>query len=210
LKSVFVFALLLGSAVTGPAADRRSIAIGQSHVLIRVYKAGLFSAFAHNHQIEAPIAAGSVELSEPRSVSLRFESDRLKVLDPEVSPATRADIQRTMLGPKVLDAVRYAEIRFQSRRVEETGADRWRVEGELTLHGKTRPVTMEVVEAGGVYRGAAKLRQSDFGIQPIRIAGGTVRVKDELRIEFAIRLGDSAGRSRDAGTKLHREGGPRP
>jgi hypothetical protein len=34
--------------------------------------------------------------------------------------------------------------------------------------------------------GALTLRQSDFGITPVKIAGGAVRVKDEIRIEFDI------------------------
>jgi hypothetical protein len=30
------------------------------------------------------------------------------------------------------------------------------------------------------------LKQSAFGIEPIRIAGGTVKVKDEVKVEFDI------------------------
>jgi hypothetical protein len=39
---------------------------------------------------------------------------------------------------------------------------------------------------GGHYRGSASFKQSNFGISPIRIAGGTVKVKDEVKIEFDI------------------------
>jgi hypothetical protein len=30
------------------------------------------------------------------------------------------------------------------------------------------------------------LKQSDFGIRPISIVGGTVKVKDELKVEFDV------------------------
>jgi hypothetical protein len=50
----------------------------------------------------------------------------------------------------------------------------------------TRVVTFPVVLSDGRYRGETRLRQTDFGIKPIRIAGGTVSVKDELKIEFDI------------------------
>jgi hypothetical protein len=30
------------------------------------------------------------------------------------------------------------------------------------------------------------LRQKDFGITPVSVAGGSVKVKDEVRIEFEI------------------------
>jgi hypothetical protein len=39
---------------------------------------------------------------------------------------------------------------------------------------------------GRHYRGSASFKQSNFGINPIRIAGGTVKVKDEVKIEFDI------------------------
>jgi hypothetical protein len=38
----------------------------------------------------------------------------------------------------------------------------------------------------GRYRGTVVLKQRDFGITPISIAGGTVKVKDELKVEFDI------------------------
>ena len=59
--------------------------------------------------------------------------------------------------------------------------------GDLTLRGQTRPVAAKIQEiAKGHWRGAASLKQSAFGIKPISIAGGTVKVKDEMKLEFEI------------------------
>ena len=44
----------------------------------------------------------------------------------------------------------------------------------------------EVALQGGHYRGSADLKQKDFGITPITVGGGAVKVKDELRVEFDI------------------------
>jgi polyisoprenoid-binding protein YceI len=60
------------------------------------------------------------------------------------------------------------------------------VEGVLTLHGVTRPTSLSVKRSGDAYIGRTTLRQSDFGIKPITAAGGTVRVKNELEIDFHI------------------------
>jgi hypothetical protein len=38
----------------------------------------------------------------------------------------------------------------------------------------------------GKYRGSAKLRQTEFGITPVSIGGGSIKVKDDIRIEFEI------------------------
>jgi len=62
------------------------------------------------------------------------------------------------------------------------------VTGSLTLHGEKRPVTVTVSQKNGHYTGALSIRQTDFGIKPVKVAGGTVKVKDELRIEFDIAL----------------------
>ena len=41
-------------------------------------------------------------------------------------------------------------------------------------------------QAGDAYSGNALIRQTDFGIQPVRAAGGAVRVKDEVEVQFDI------------------------
>lgn len=164
-----------------------AIDTGHSVVTIHVFKSGVFSGFAHNHEIAAPIAEGTVEVSKQR-VSLRMDARSMRVLDPEVSESTRSEIQKTMQGSTVLDSERFPEITFQSTRVEQAGNGHWSVRGNLTLHGQTKPVTVDVTLKDGHYRGTATLKQRDFGMSPVSIAGGTVKVKDELKIEFDIVL----------------------
>jgi len=103
-----------------------------------------------------------------------------------VSEKERAEIQQTMLGPKVLDSGQFPEIQFRSTAVERTGDGRWTVTGDLKLHGQTRPVKLAVQAQNGHYQGSAQLKQKDFGIEPITVGGGTVKVKNELRVEFDI------------------------
>jgi len=154
---------------------------------IRVYKSGVLSAFGHDHEIAAPIAGGTVDAAA-HHVELRTNTASLRVRDPKTSEKDRAEIQKTMLGPDVLDSERHTEIVFRSSAAEPAGEGAWQVRGELTLHGITKPVVVEVRESGGHYTGTARLKQSDFGIQPVKVAGGTVRVKDEVRVEFDIQL----------------------
>jgi polyisoprenoid-binding protein YceI len=90
------------------------------------------------------------------------------------------------LGPEVLDSQKFPEIVFRSSHVERLGDDKWVVEGNLTLHGQTQPVRVQVEGQGRHYRGWAQLKQKDFGITPVAVAGGTVRVKNEVRIEFDV------------------------
>ena len=155
--------------------------------MVRVYKAGVFSAFGHDHEIAAPIASGSIDTAVQQA-ELRVNAGALQVRDPKGSDKDRAEIQSTMLGPQVLDAERYPEIVFRSTGAEPMGTGSWRVHGNLSLHGETRAVTVEVRETGGHYVGSSRFKQTEFGIKPVKVAGGTVRVKDEIRIEFDIQL----------------------
>ncbi len=168
-------------------AQQRAIDTAKSEMLVRVYKAGVFSAFGHDHEFAAPIARGAVD-PDGRKVELRANAAALRVRDPHVSAKDRNEIQTTMLGAQVLDVKRYPEIVFRSTSAEPAGADSWTVRGNLTLHGQTNPVAIEVRKKDGHYVGSSRFKQTDFGIKPVKVAGGTIRVKDEVRIEFDIQL----------------------
>jgi polyisoprenoid-binding protein YceI len=184
-------ALMLWLWLTQPGAassDARQVDGAHSTITVRVYKTGLFSAFAHNHEIQASIQSGEVKESGSPSVELRVDARKLRVLDPQASDSTRGQIQETMLGTQVLDANRFPEIRFQSTGVEPKGPDHWIVHGNLGLHGEDHPIAVEVTLKDERYRGSAMVKQTDFGITPVAVAGGTVKVKDEVKVEFDIAL----------------------
>ena len=188
--TLFAFAIgwLCVSPLTAASSDSRKIDGPHSTVTVRVYKSGFLSAFGHNHEIRGPIQSGEMQEADSPSVELRVDARKLRVLDPEVSEATRTQIQDTMHGVQVLDVAHFPEIRFQSTAVDAKGPDLWIVHGNLTLHGKDRPVAVEVTLKGEHYRGSATLKQTDFGMTPVTVAGGTVKVKDEVKIEFEIAL----------------------
>jgi polyisoprenoid-binding protein YceI len=180
-------AATLALAAAAAMAQPRAIDAEKSVMTVRVFKAGFLSAFGHEHDVAAPIARGSADPAAHR-VELRVNAAALRVLDPKASPSDRAEVEKTMLGPEVLDAAHYPEIVFQSAGVEAAGPGSWTVKGSLQLHGRTGPVTVAVREQGGHYVGTARVKQTDFGMKPVTAAGGTVRVKDEVLIEFDVQL----------------------
>jgi polyisoprenoid-binding protein YceI len=146
---------LLAQGVTwmAPAsAQQRAIDIGKSAITVHVYKAGVFSALGHDHEIAAQIDDGTVD-SAAHLVHLRINARSLRVKDPNVSKKERDKIEQTMFGSDVLDVEHYSEIVFRSTVVEPRGASSWRVRGDLTLHGQSRPVAVDVRKIGGALRG---------------------------------------------------------
>lgn len=174
-------------AADATAAERvRPIDTARSYFTIHVYRSGFFAFAGDNHEIRAPIASGAVEMS-PLEANLAVRSRSLVVLDPQLRPNKRAQVQEKMLGPDVLDAARYPSITFRSRAIGEGPGGRLEVHGELTIHGQTRDVALTGQRVGGSeFRGGTTLRQTDYGIKPITIAGGAVKVKDEIKIDFDV------------------------
>jgi polyisoprenoid-binding protein YceI len=185
------------------AASTRSVATAsykidasQSRFMVRAFAGGFLSAFAHDHNIairdfsgEAQFAYGTVE---PASLQLKIKSASLAVTD-KVSATDREKIEGTMRD-EVLEVGKYPEIVFRSTSVSATktgdGQYQAKIAGDLTLHGVTRPLTITAqLEFGDAVlraRGGFSLKQSSYEIKPVSVAGGTVKVKDELRFSFDI------------------------
>jgi polyisoprenoid-binding protein YceI len=176
---------LIVIAFFGIASAQTPIDVEHSAIRIHVGKAGLFSAAGHEHWVDAPIAEGTLQ-ENPPEISFRVEAAKMKVEeDKSLSAEKQAEVQRTM-QTQVLETDRYRGITFRSTSIQETGGNTWNVQGDLTLHGQTHPVAAKVEKQHGSYVGRCELKQTDFGIRPVRVAGGTVKVKDQLDIEFSI------------------------
>lgn len=169
----------------------------RSQFTVRVFTGGLFKVFAHNHTVsvkdfDGNVAWGGATL-ETASLRLRVQSGSLTIVDPEVSEKDRAEIQSAM-ETKVLDVAKYPEITFSSTRVSASkisnGEYEVEIDGELQLHGLTRreviPARVTIHDPELRARGEFSLKQTDYSIKPISVAGGTVKVKDEIRLSFDI------------------------
>lgn len=101
-------------------------------------------------------------------------------------------------SPDFLDTEKYPTMTFRSKKIEQNGDGRYRVVGDLTLHGVTREVTLDVDgpsapvkdPMGNVRAGAqatAKLNRRDFGIAWSKsLDGGGVMVGDEVNVTIDV------------------------
>ena len=198
LHGVVVLTMAAGLAGAGQTNQEFRIDPAATSVVVQVGRAGLFKFAGHDHEVAAPGVEGRISLdsSDPsRSrVAVQFNAKALTVTGRGEPAGDVDEVQRTMLSERVLDVTRYPTIAFESDRisVQQRSAGRvtLRVEGRLTLHGVTKPVSIPVavrLEGNRMTATAeATVRQSDFGIRPVTAAGGTVRVKDEVDVMFTI------------------------
>jgi polyisoprenoid-binding protein YceI len=195
LCPAILLTLVLSTAAV--AVDGPCVIPGRGHFYIHVGTGGLFGAFAHDHLIEAQRIEGCAVIDSNdlthSSIKLTFSTAGIRVLDPKESAKDRAKVQTTM-ETEVLRLSQYPQVTFESTGLDRSGtADALRVRGNLTIRGKTQPVILPLTLThldDGTYRarGEYKLKQTAFGIQPIQLAGGTVKVKDEVRTEFELFL----------------------
>src|SRR5947208_865181 len=97
-----------------------------------------------------------------------------------------------------LDVERFPTLTFKSRKIEPAAQGEWKVTGDLTIHGITREVVLNVEGPtaegkdpfGNVRVGASattKIKRSDFGLTwNAALETGGILVGDDLKIELEI------------------------
>jgi polyisoprenoid-binding protein YceI len=200
--TVVGLALMAVSAASSAGGGRLEALPVDDGIRVHVAKRGLFSAFAHDHDFEVTRWRGTAAIPDGdpgrASLELVLQAGSLRDREKGLSSGDRGKVEAQTSGPEVLDAAHAAEITYRSERVtldERSGAGgpvRGTIHGQLTLRGRTRPVdaTFEARREGDAWRvhGRARFRQSEFGIKPFSGVGGTVAVKDEVEVTFAISL----------------------
>jgi polyisoprenoid-binding protein YceI len=169
----------------------------QSTFTVQAFAEGLFSAFGHDPVLAIKDFTGEVQFVpgsfESASLRITIKADSI-VLSNEVKEKDGLEIEQTM-REQVIEIEKYPEIVFVSSNISMTrlaaGRYRARVIGDLTFHGVTQKnlwITSEVTVSGEVLRakGEFSLKQTDFGIKPFSAAGGTIKLKNELKFSFDI------------------------
>jgi len=165
--------------------------------VVRAFATGLLSSFGHNPTIAIPDFQGEVQFASPAldeaSARLVIQAASLTVTD-DISAKDREEIERRM-HDEVLETDGFEEIIYECDKVSpiqkiSEGQYTVTLNGELSLHGVTQvqPVSARVTVKGDTLRavGDFSIRQSDYDIRPVSAAGGTVKLKDELKLSFDI------------------------
>src|SRR3984893_10651905 len=146
--------------VLGVSAQQHNIDRQKSTLTIHVGKTGIFSGLGHEHEVRAPIHSGTADTGSHLAVEVHVDARALRVIGKDDSEKDCAEVQKTMLGPEVLDSERHQEIVFKSTGAEPAGQEGWTLRGNLTLRGQTRPVRARVTLKDGHYTGEATVKQT--------------------------------------------------
>jgi polyisoprenoid-binding protein YceI len=108
-----------------------------------------------------------------------------------------ADRDNHLRSNDFLDMENYPEIRFTSTSVEKIGADEYKVTGDLTIKGQTRPVAIDFEVSGPVkdpfgnirlgLDGKTEINRRDWGVNfHVALEAGGLLVSDKVTLEFEV------------------------
>jgi polyisoprenoid-binding protein YceI len=169
---------------------------GVSRFTARAVATGLLASLGHNPSFTIRQFVGEAkflgEAPEQSSVRIVVQSASLELSD-QVSDKDRREIERTMRN-EVLETSRFPEIVFEAANpsLSQGGVGLYwaNITGKLTLHGVTQPqqITAQVSVSGNQLSASGEftVRQSSYGIKPVSVAGGTMKIKDDVKVTFDL------------------------
>jgi polyisoprenoid-binding protein YceI len=167
-----------------------------SRFTVQAFATGFLSAVGHNPTLGIRSFSGDVHFSpealQGSEFHFRIQTASLSVQD-DVSDKDQREIERLM-NEQVLETTQYPEIVYDAPVISITklGDSLYSaaLDGTLTLHGVTcrQPVTARIAVFGTMLRasGDFTLKQTDYRIKPISVAGGAIKLKDELKSSFEM------------------------
>ena len=173
------------------AIDSRS-----SRFVVQAFATGLLAKMGHNPVIGIRSFSGEVKFSPDAGQAGEFrlviQLASLAVQD-DISDKDRREIESMMKG-QVLEVSSYAEAVYEAPTVsiKKLGDQLYSVtlEGKLQFHGVTRsqPITARIAVFGDMLRASGDfiLKQSDYQVKPVSVAGGALKLKDELKFSFEM------------------------
>ncbi|GAB3816480.1 YceI family protein [Pontibacter rugosus] len=102
-------------------------------------------------------------------------------------------------SPDFFDAENHGQVRFEGKDYEKKGDDEYKLSGDLTIRGVTKPITVNV-EFGGVvvdpygqtkagFTISGKINRKEFGLSWDAVTeAGNVVVSDEIKLQSEIQL----------------------
>lgn len=141
-------------------------------------------------------AGGTVEINDKDITKSKVEVS----IDTNSVNTNIAKRDAHLRGPDFFDAAKYPTMTFVSKKVAKAGKDRLKVTGDLTLHGVTRQVVLDVEGPskeskdpwGNIRKGATastKISRKDFGlVYNAALETGGVAVGDEVAITLEIEM----------------------
>jgi polyisoprenoid-binding protein YceI len=165
--------------------------IDQSHSDLRITARHLMVAKVRG--TFADFAGTIVVADDPTESTVEFEAKAASIT------TGTADRDAHLRSPDFLDAEQYPLITFTSTALAPAG-DRWKLSGDLTIRGISKPVTFDMAFEGemtdpygntkAAFNAVGEIERKDWGLTwNVPLEGGGVLVSEKLKLEFDVEAG---------------------
>ena len=225
IMSAALLAAWLAAGVQAQEPAVYAVDASRSEVYWRVYRAGTFSRFGHNHVVSAGELTGTVTRGrdiEGSTFELEIPVAGLVVDDPairarhgedfssEPSSDDIAGTRRNMLGERVLDAENHPVLRLRGTLVSGS-LDAATLDATVEILGRSVSVSIpaSIVADGDTLTASGEFRldHADLGMEPFNVMMGALAVGEPLDFTYRITAEKAAGAG---GSEAATAGGPAP
>jgi polyisoprenoid-binding protein YceI len=195
LSAALMAAPAVAQELPAPVAGDYTLELGHSRLLFKVNHLGFSTYIAPFTDFSATLA---FDPEKPETMQVQA-TVRIASLETHY-PDPTYDFNATITGPDFLDAAQFPEATFTSTAVTLTGPETADVTGDLTLHGVTKPMTLQVTYNGGWgampldptgarigFSATGSFLRSDFGVGfGVPAPGTEMGVSDEVKLEIEM------------------------
>ena len=183
IRQILLASLLAASSATAFAAQKYDVDQNHTYITFTYNHFGFSNPVGKFEKISADLQLDTADLTKS-TVSVTLPLDGLHTGVPKLDDHIRS--------PDFFDAAKYPDITFKSTKVEKVGSDGLKISGEMTAHGVTKPVVLNVKinkigenpmlkQQSAGFEADTTLKRSDFGVD--KYAPG---VSDEVKVHISL------------------------
>lgn len=185
---ILVIALAAGAALAADGGGQYKIDPAHSQATFKVKHLGISWVTGRFDKLQ-----GSFEYN-PENLSESKVEAAIEAASVDTDVQQRDDHLRS---PDFFDVATYPEIKFVSKEVRGGEGDKFQIVGDLTIHGVTRPVTLDSELGGTVkdpwgnlraaFSGSTTINRKDFGLTWNKaLEAGGLLVGEEVHIQLSV------------------------
>jgi polyisoprenoid-binding protein YceI len=178
-----------GTNTVVPQAGTHKLGPDNGTLSVKTERTGAAAKAGHNLLIhvtswEATLAIG--EDPGDTSLSLDVDATSLRVIEGTGGIQSLGDDDKENIKTSIDDDVlKRKDIEFRSTEVQPSGDGKLTVTGDLTLAGKSNPITFDLhIGEDGKLAGSAVVKQTNWKMKPYSALFGTLKVVDEVTVEI--------------------------
>lgn len=176
--------ILIGALLVAGAASAQNWTLDKAHSKL---------GFSITHLSVSEVEGGFKSFDAKITSSKEDFSDGVVELTAEIASITTDNEGRDkhLQSPDYFDAAKFTTLSFKSKSITKVDGKKYKVEGDLTMHGVTKPVVLEVVHNGTIEHPRSKkmvagfkisgiIKRTDFGIStgtPAAMLGDEITIR---------------------------------